>query len=669
MKLRLSLLPALLALVIGVVFSLGGSASAKTMPPHVGSQPVIHPVNKGGRFGSAAAPTVGEVLTTTNGDWGGSGLSFAWQWQDCNSSGLSCVNISGATSSTYTIVSGDTGDTISVTVTATNSGGSASQSSAVTGVVTTNLPVELTAPSLSGTATEGDQITLIPGTFSNETTQDGVWEQCPSASSMSCTATANTGTTYTLGSGDVGLYIRLMETATNTNGNTVVWSNAIGPIASSGGGGGGGGGFSGTCNATISPSTTSNAVGHAESLLSAGQVLCLNSGSYGSVTTPSGCVASNNSSCSGVNANRYTASGTSGSPIIVTSGPGQTATIQGANEVIGSWVTLENLNIDESNQISKAISSPVTAGANPVPPCNVSVTGKSEAIEFESGTHDTLLDNNIYQSLASTREIDIFITAGNVTIENNNISNAGSCGQTEHLIYDDAGSGTIITQNWFFTDQFGYGVQLYPNPGTTTVSSNVIDGTLDGFVDDSSVGGNTVTHNVVINPISNNAIISGQNSASSSGGAFQTCFHDQSGATDTQANNAIFNASAGFGCSSESGIAISGQTTLSNNPFVGGTTTPGKGVYTLCVTVMTGCTSGQVTAATTVAGYGLWDGSGTPSPNPALSLTSSRFQPVAVTAPHPGSGDPPWALVVGGLLFGLAIVVANLAAIRCKRAV
>lgn len=82
---------------------------------------------------TASAPTVGEVLTTTNGTWTGSPTSFAYQWQHCAAS--ACTNITGATSSTYTIQSSDVGDTIDVIVTASNAGGSASQTSAPTGVV------------------------------------------------------------------------------------------------------------------------------------------------------------------------------------------------------------------------------------------------------------------------------------------------------------------------------------------------------------------------------------------------------------------------------------------------------------------------------------------------------------------------------------------------------
>lgn len=89
---------------------------------------------------NTSAPTIsgtdtqGDVLTASNGTWTGS-PTFTYQWQDCNSSGTSCSNISGATSSTYTLQAGDVGDTIVVVVTGTNGGGNATAASSATSVV------------------------------------------------------------------------------------------------------------------------------------------------------------------------------------------------------------------------------------------------------------------------------------------------------------------------------------------------------------------------------------------------------------------------------------------------------------------------------------------------------------------------------------------------------
>lgn len=70
--------------------------------------------------------STGSVLTTTNGTWSGTTPTLGYQWQDCGTDGASCSNITGATSSTYTVASGDAGHSIEAVVTATNGIGSAS---------------------------------------------------------------------------------------------------------------------------------------------------------------------------------------------------------------------------------------------------------------------------------------------------------------------------------------------------------------------------------------------------------------------------------------------------------------------------------------------------------------------------------------------------------------
>lgn len=66
---------------------------------------------------------VGQVLTAYPGVWSGA-PSFAYQWKNEG------TNLSGATSQTYTLQASDAADTITVTITATNSAGSASATSA-----------------------------------------------------------------------------------------------------------------------------------------------------------------------------------------------------------------------------------------------------------------------------------------------------------------------------------------------------------------------------------------------------------------------------------------------------------------------------------------------------------------------------------------------------------
>jgi hypothetical protein len=91
--------------------------------------------------GSPAAPTyislpsisgtaqVGQTLTTSNGTWIGSPTGYMYQWLKASSS------ISGATTNTYSPVTGDIGSLISVTVTATNAIGSGQATSNSVGPV------------------------------------------------------------------------------------------------------------------------------------------------------------------------------------------------------------------------------------------------------------------------------------------------------------------------------------------------------------------------------------------------------------------------------------------------------------------------------------------------------------------------------------------------------
>lgn len=72
----------------------------------------------------SGTPTVGSTLTTTNGTWTGTGITYSYQWKRGG------TNIGGATSSSYVLVTADIGTTITAVVTATNAGGSTSATSA-----------------------------------------------------------------------------------------------------------------------------------------------------------------------------------------------------------------------------------------------------------------------------------------------------------------------------------------------------------------------------------------------------------------------------------------------------------------------------------------------------------------------------------------------------------
>ena len=115
----------------------GGSGSAASAATAVVAAPPPPPSPPS----NTALPTisgtaqVGSALSSSSGSWSGSPTGYGYQWQDCDSSGANCTNVSGATSSSYTLVSGDAGHMVDVVVTASNSSGSASATASAVGPV------------------------------------------------------------------------------------------------------------------------------------------------------------------------------------------------------------------------------------------------------------------------------------------------------------------------------------------------------------------------------------------------------------------------------------------------------------------------------------------------------------------------------------------------------
>lgn len=107
---------------------------------------------------------VGETLNAGTGTWSYSPTSFAYQWKRGGSA------ISGATSATYLLVSGDNGSNITCDVTATNASGSTTATSNSLGPVTSVMSYEdwlaaETARSTGGSLAWGGSASLTPGIY------------------------------------------------------------------------------------------------------------------------------------------------------------------------------------------------------------------------------------------------------------------------------------------------------------------------------------------------------------------------------------------------------------------------------------------------------------------------------------------------------------------------
>jgi Ig domain of plant-specific actin-binding protein len=88
-------------------------------------------------------------LSTSSDDWGNAVTSYAHEWQRCDSAGNNCQDISGATSSSYSLTGADVGSTIRAQVIASNADGDSQPAvSTPTAVVqaTTNGPLPPSQP-------------------------------------------------------------------------------------------------------------------------------------------------------------------------------------------------------------------------------------------------------------------------------------------------------------------------------------------------------------------------------------------------------------------------------------------------------------------------------------------------------------------------------------------
>jgi hypothetical protein len=206
-------------LAIGMLVATGASAAI----PQNSAPPAI-----------SGTAREGQTLTASNGTWSNSPTSFTYQWQRCASDGTGCGDIAGATSKTYTLVSGDTGHTGRVVVTAVNADGKASASSAPTDVVASkNGPTNTVKPTVSGSAVVGDTLRVSDGTWTpTPTSYSRQWQRCAADGTSCLNISGATGQTYGVRSSDVGHRVRSLVTAHTATDQATVASSTSAVVAS-----------------------------------------------------------------------------------------------------------------------------------------------------------------------------------------------------------------------------------------------------------------------------------------------------------------------------------------------------------------------------------------------------------------------------------------------------
>ncbi len=143
-------------------------------------------------------PQQGDQLTADPGTWSGdTPINFDYQWSD------------GQTGAQITLSASDVGQSLSVTVTASNDAGpgTAPATSDPVGPVHPAVPVSTpgSGPVINGTAQQGDQLSVSNGAWDNgPTAYSYVWEDCDSSQTICTANNGATSSTYKLTAGGRG---------------------------------------------------------------------------------------------------------------------------------------------------------------------------------------------------------------------------------------------------------------------------------------------------------------------------------------------------------------------------------------------------------------------------------------------------------------------------------
>lgn len=202
---------------LGIPAASGGGGT----PPDPPANTVLPVISSDG------TPVTGETVTADTGTWSNTPTSYAYQWKRNGS------NIAGATASSYTLLAADEGQSLTVTVTATNAGGSASATSAAitpSYAPAVSAPVNTVAPAIAtdGTPEVGETVTCSTGTWDNSPTSYAYqWRR------NGVLIAGATAASYTLTVSDVGTNrLACSVTATNAGGSTTANTASISPVLS-----------------------------------------------------------------------------------------------------------------------------------------------------------------------------------------------------------------------------------------------------------------------------------------------------------------------------------------------------------------------------------------------------------------------------------------------------
>jgi hypothetical protein len=174
---------------------------------------------------------------------------MTWQWQRCNPTATSCVDIAGQTTEKYLLVAADVGNRIRVVQTLTkhdcNARGvdcrdvSSPQVSAPTNLIAAKpvlAPSNRELPKITGTPMEEETLTASTGLWDGPQpiSVSYQWYRCDAQGNGCGPIGGATAQTYKLVTADVGSTIRVTGTATNAGGSAFATSQQTPVIAALG---------------------------------------------------------------------------------------------------------------------------------------------------------------------------------------------------------------------------------------------------------------------------------------------------------------------------------------------------------------------------------------------------------------------------------------------------
>lgn len=206
-------------IALALALPAGDGAAAEAAPPVNTAEPAI-----------SGRAEQGRTLSTSNGSWTGTQLSYAYQWVRCGADGGrpdggDCTVISGATRRSHELAPADVDFRLRVRVTASNAEGSSTAASNPTAIVV-GPPRNTSSPFVSGTMVVGSLVTADPGSWTGRQSISFSyrWLRCNTQGGECVSIGGATGRNYRLTSSDVNHKMRFNITARNPVGSLTVIS-------------------------------------------------------------------------------------------------------------------------------------------------------------------------------------------------------------------------------------------------------------------------------------------------------------------------------------------------------------------------------------------------------------------------------------------------------------